>query len=292
MENLMITQLFYRDIMSPGCNQQIDEEPLVINCAGYCDFVSGFETHNREGRLDYYLQYVTHGKMRVFLGNEIHEMGEGSFILTKPRSPYRYFLPDGEEMGYLLIHFSGFHSGRILKNLRLDCGKIYTADGIKDRLTAMFEELFSEFTNRQRGFDNMCAAHLTEILVLLSRTALMENKSADGRLRTIGWLHSHFAEKNTVDELAAMEHLSGSRYRSVFRNQTGFSPSEYRTALRISHACDLLLTSQRSIKDISAACGFEDVLYFTRLFRRKMGMPPGKYRTSSDAAALTDHTED
>ena len=277
----MITQLYYRDIMSPGCNQQIDEEPLVINCAGFCDFESGFETHNREGRLDYYLQYVTHGTLRFYLKNEFHEMREGSFIITKPHSVYRYYLPDGEKMGYLLIHFSGFHSGRILKNLQLDCGKIYTANGITDRMTDMFMSLFSEFTNRQRGFDNMCAAHLSEILVLLSRTALTENSSADSRLSTISWLHSHFAEKITVDDLAAMEHLSGSRYRSIFRNQTGFSPSEYRTALRISHACDLLLTSDRSIKDISIACGFDDVLYFTRLFRNKIGVPPGKYRMMS-----------
>lgn len=82
-----------------------------------------------------------------------------------------------------------------------------------------------------------------------------------------------------MGELAVMEHLSESRYRTVFRKQTGLSPREYRIALRMQHACDLLTSSTLSINEISAACGYSDELYFNRLFKRRIGVPPGEYRS-------------
>ncbi|MBQ8642974.1 MAG: helix-turn-helix transcriptional regulator [Clostridia bacterium] len=280
----METRSFYRNVALVDCNQQIDEEPLIVNCAGYCAFDTPFQTRNRDGRLDYYLQFVTHGRLRVWPegrgepGDEPVRMEAGSFLLTRPRTPYRYSLPEGESMGYLWVHFTGFHAGRLLSRLQLETGRIYDAADSIPKIRERFDFLFGEFTNRQRGFDDACASRLTQILVCLSRAAATGETAAERKLTTLAWLHSHFTENISMGELAAMEHLSESRYRSVFRRQTGFSPSEYRIALRMQHACDLLSTSGRSITDISAACGYSDVLYFTRLFKQKIGMPPGEYR--------------
>ena len=91
----METRSFYRNVALVDCNQQIDEEPLIVNCAGYCAFDTPFQTRNRDGRLDYYLQFVTHGRLRVWPegrgepGDEPVRMEAGSFLLTRPRTPYR-----------------------------------------------------------------------------------------------------------------------------------------------------------------------------------------------------------
>ncbi len=280
----MENRSYYRNVALVDCSQQIDEEPLLVNCAGCCVFDSPFQTRNREGRADYYLQFVTHGRLQVWLENSLQVMEAGDFLLTRPRTPYSYFLPEGEKMGYLWVHFTGFHAGRLLSRLQLEPGRIYSADNI-EKVKERFEFLFGEFTNRQRGFDDACASRLTQILVCLSRAAATGTTDAGRKLTTLAWLHGHFADNISMGELAAMEHLSESRYRSVFRRQTGFSPSEYRIALRMQHACDLLATSGRSITDISAVCGYGDVLYFTRLFKQKIGVPPGEYRNRVIAAA-------
>jgi len=287
----MENRAFYRTLSQPDCdrlpdcNQQIDEEPLIVNCAGSCAFHTPFQTWNRDGRADYYLQFVTHGKLQIWVGGTLTEMEAGDFLLTRPRTPYRYFLPEGGEMEYLWIHFTGFHAGRLLSRLQLEPGQIYSAADSIPRIRERFDFLFGEFTNRQRGFDDACASRLTQILVCLSRAASIGNRTAERKLTTLAWLHGHFTENIPMGELAAMEHLSEGRYRSVFRRQTGLSPSEYRIALRMQHACDLLATSSRSITDISASCGYGDVLYFTRLFKQKIGVPPGEYRSRSLASA-------
>jgi len=281
----MTNQSFYRNVILPDteCRQQIDDEPLVVNCAGYCDFSDPFHTWKRDGRPDYYLQVVTHGTLRIWVGNQLCQMDAGDFLITKPKTPYRYYLPENEALGYLWVHFTGFYVGRLLARLQMETGQIYTTNDCIPRLTERFEFLFGEFTNRQRGFDDACASRLTQILVCLSRATSINSHTAERKLPTLAWLHAHFTENVPIEEIAAMEHLSESRYRSVFRRQTGLSPSEYRIALRLQHACELLTTSSRSITEISNACGYGDVLYFIRLFKQKIGVPPGEYRTRSQA---------
>lgn len=285
----MDNRSFYRDLSQTGQSQQIDEEPLVVNCAGLCCFDTPFHTWNRDGRADYYLQLVTCGTLYVYLGDRVQEMHAGEFLLTKPHTPYRYFYPKNtedtadiaataEEMRYYWIHFTGFHAGRLLTRLQLEPGVLYSTGTENTGFIEQFEKLFDEFTDRRRGFDDACAAGLTQILVSLSRAVSTGSRTKGRNLSTIAWLHSHFLENTPLSALAAMEHLSESRYRTVFRQQTGLSPSEYRIALRMQHACDLLMGSTQSIGEISAACGYSDVLYFNRLFKRKTGMPPGVYR--------------
>ncbi len=288
----MPTKSFYRHVTPLEDNRQIEEEPLVVNCTGECTFSAPFQTWNREGREDYYLQFVTHGTMEIWVEGERHLLSTGEFLLTRPKTPYRYALsneyippstPPTDDnhgvMGYLWAHFTGFHAGRLLSRLQLECGRIYAvpdAEAIA-RVQTRFGFLFGEYDSRQRGFDDACASRLTQILVTLSRASSID--PADVRkLTTLSWLHGHFTENTPVGELAAMEHLSESRYRSVFRRQTGLSPTEYRISLRMQYACDLLSTSTRSITDIAAACGYGDILYFTRLFKQKIGVPPGVYR--------------
>ena len=268
----MENRSYYRDVAVPDCSQQIDEEPLIVNCAGLCAFQTPFQTWNREGRADYYLQFVTRGKLRIWVGDVLREMEAGDFLLTRPRTPYRYFLPEEEEMEYLWIHFTGFHAGRLLSRLQLETGQIYAAADSIPRIRERFDFLFGEFTNRQRGFDDACASRLTQILVCLSRAASIGNRTAEKKLTTLAWLHGHYTENVPMATLAAMEHLSESRYRSVFRRQTGFSPSEYRGQVI------------RKGKD-------GDVLYFTRLFKQKIGVPPGEYRTQSHAEPETSKGE-
>ena len=74
--------------------------------------------------------------------------------------------------------------------------------------------------------------------------------------------------------------MSCTAFRSAFRQHTGVSPSEYIIGQRISAACRLLSQTDKSVSAIAADVGYADQYYFSRLFRKKMGMPPLKYRAS------------
>ena len=69
-------------------------------------------------------------------------------------------------------------------------------------------------------------------------------------------------------------------YTHLFHQRTGFSPLEYLTRLRLNHASQLMAETALSIAEIARAVGYEDPLYFSRLFRRKMGVSPTEFRQS------------
>ena len=78
--------------------------------------------------------------------------------------------------------------------------------------------------------------------------------------------------------LASLEGLSESRFYTVFKEKIGCSPVEYINALRIERACNLLSSTPMSVGEVGANCGFDDNFYFSKIFKKKMGVSPTKYK--------------
>ena len=64
----------------------------------------------------------------------------------------------------------------------------------------------------------------------------------------------------------------------IFRQKTGMSISAMIQKVRIDHACRMLSDTKRTVLDISQSCGFEDVKFFYKVFKKYTGMLPGEYR--------------
>ncbi len=274
----MENQEYYRSIHLQDVHPQIDEEPLIVNCAGCCNLTNSFVTNVPAGRDDYYLQVMTEGRLMAWIEGIPQDFSQGMFCIYKPHTPYRYALSDGERMTYNWVHFTGFHAGRLISGLGIETGKLYRFNSDNDTIDSLFGDIFREFIERGIGFDDSCGARLTLLLTELARCMERENSVLSRTLISLQYLHCHFTENISVASLASMEHLSESRYRSVFHDCTGFSPNEYRIALRMQRACDLLLQTDDTLSEIAQACGYGDTLYFLRIFKQKLGVTPGEYR--------------
>lgn len=280
---ILENQGYYRTIHLPDSHPQIDEEPLVVNCAGCCNLTNPFVTNVQSGRDDYYLQVMTAGRLTAWVDGTPQDFSQGMFILYKPHTPYHYALAEGETMTYNWVHFTGFHAGRLLSTLGIEPMRLYRFHADMREIDRLFGELFREFIERGAGFDDACGARLTLLLTVLARCMETESAVSPRSLRSLRYLHCHYTEEISIAELAAMEHLSESRYRSVFRDCTGFSPNEYRIALRMQRACDLLLHTADTLAEIAQTCGYSDTMYFSRIFKQKLGVTPGEYRQREGA---------
>ena len=83
-----------------------------------------------------------------------------------------------------------------------------------------------------------------------------------------------------LDTIARLMGTSKSTLSRRIKQITGCAPSAYILQLRLDHACHLLTSSDLSIGEISLACGFDDMSYFSRVFRQNYEITPSQYRAT------------
>ena len=98
------------------------------------------------------------------------------------------------------------------------------------------------------------------------------------------YIQEHLAEKLTLEQAARQVHLSKSYLCRILKEELGCTFTEYTNRLRIERSKMYLHRSDMSLSEIACAVGFDDQSYFTRIFKRQVGIPPGKYRANNASA--------
>ena len=91
-------------------------------------------------------------------------------------------------------------------------------------------------------------------------------------------LSDNIRENLSISDIAKKLRISMYYLMHVFKKRTGITINEYKTALRIAKAKNLLRNTDKNISEISDACGFESLQYFSRAFKKAEGVVPSKYR--------------
>ena len=97
-------------------------------------------------------------------------------------------------------------------------------------------------------------------------------------LPALNYIEAHYTQEIDVETLAQMCYLSQAQLFRLFQAQLHTTPIQYRNLLRIKRARKMLSDWELSIGEIAANLGFENLYYFSRLFRRCTGVSPTQYR--------------
>lgn len=96
--------------------------------------------------------------------------------------------------------------------------------------------------------------------------------------KATAYIKEHLSERISLEQAAAQVYLSKSYFCRILKSELGCTFTEYVNRLRIERSKTLLLSSRMSISEISLDVGFEDQSYFTRIFKKRTGLSPGRYR--------------
>jgi AraC family transcriptional regulator, arabinose operon regulatory protein len=96
--------------------------------------------------------------------------------------------------------------------------------------------------------------------------------------QAVAFLHENYRQGVSLRSAARACHVSESWLCHAFPEYTGFSPLGFVIHLRLHEACRLLATTGRKLEDIAASVGYDDGFYFSRLFKKHMGLTPSEYR--------------
>lgn len=92
------------------------------------------------------------------------------------------------------------------------------------------------------------------------------------------FLDQEFARQITLESLAASANLSASRFRHLFKRDTGLAPIKYLSSVRMRRAQALLQTTTATVKSIASAVGYRDQSHFVRDFEKDTGLSPSRFR--------------
>ncbi|UVI27410.1 helix-turn-helix transcriptional regulator [Paenibacillus spongiae] len=91
-------------------------------------------------------------------------------------------------------------------------------------------------------------------------------------------VRQNFVSDSILNEWQETVFFSAPHFHRLFKEQTGSTPLEYFTMLRMEKGAQLLLSTKLPVQDVAYACGYEDSKYFSRLFRQYEGFSPKQYR--------------
>jgi YesN/AraC family two-component response regulator len=117
-----------------------------------------------------------------------------------------------------------------------------------------------------------------DTMALYQNCKTAADNAADAVAATKAYINNHLNERLDRDTLAARVYLSPDYLSHCFKLQTGCSLTNYIIEERIGEAKRLLVKKELNIRDIAISCGFQNISYFTRQFKKSTGMTPREFR--------------
>ena len=256
-------------------DKKSDEFPLLINTSGYYEATLPFETYNSIGRNDYYLMYITNGQINFEIDDSLHIAKCGDFVIFPPNHKYKYAA--NPPTYYLYVHFTGSYADRFLKECGFNDLPCIISGEFSTEMQSKFNKLIDTFLYNEPLAIQNCASVLQEIILDIAMGELDKRDNSPLK-NSLKYIHDFYTGKIDIPYLAKIENLSNSRYVTNFKKQTGKSPNEYIIDLRLQLAKSLLENTNMSIKQISERVGYTDQYFFSRLFKKHIGVSPQKYR--------------
>jgi AraC-like DNA-binding protein len=233
--------------------------------------------------------HVLKGEVHIMRGDELIHAREGDTVTVDPFMLHAPLFPSADnELFYV----------KIMPELYAECGIPY--EGIAHKplirdgevsalfatLTALNEERDAPlFLPRFKGTLLLLMTHLLEHYgERKSAAPTLPKKQISLMAPAIEYIHAHFTEKPSVAAIAEAAHISESHLFHSFHDTTGMSVLQYINHLRFLYARTLLSTTERSVGEIAADCGFSSFSYFSKEYTRRMGESPSatRYRTQKD----------
>lgn len=92
------------------------------------------------------------------------------------------------------------------------------------------------------------------------------------------YIDKHFEEDFEIEQMAQLSGMNSASFYQEFKGHTSLTPLQYITKTRIEHAQQLLMAEKTKILEVAKTVGYSDVYYFSRVFKKNIGIPPVKFQ--------------
>jgi len=180
-------------------------------------------------------------------------------------------------------HFDGREALALLQFTGISLAdEVVAPIGHQPALIALFNEMHATlragYTLHHLVMASACLRHILARLAMLLTYRSPASPQGLNIDKLIDVMLARITESCTLDDLAAEANMARSTFSRHFREKTGYPPIDYYLRLKIQKACELLETTDLQIAEVSRHLGYTDAHYFSRLFKKYMGVAPSHYR--------------
>ena len=259
-------------------------KPLVVGSCGTYRLKKRpmLPTYWKKGRRDYQILYVASGKAHFWFNGIEEIVDSGHMVLYKPKEvqKYVYYVEDHPEVFW--IHFTGYDVKNILEYHGISLNQHVFYSGTLPEYKMSFRKIIRELQQCEYGYEDYIASLFNNILLLVSR----QQQNGENYTVTIpeeiemavSYFNENYNTKISVAQYAESLHISTNWFIRNFKQHMKISPAQYLLSLRMVNAQSLLENTDYSVGEIAEIVGYDNQLYFSRVFKKEYGISPAQYR--------------
>ena len=278
------------EIVPPGIVRRAATLP-VVRCLfpthlGRFDAARHHYVDRRQGTPEHIFIACLAGAGRCWIRKTRWDLTEGHAIVLPPHIHHRYQADETRPWTIFWIHFVGSEAQDYCQAMNVSAGqpRFWIAD--LPQITAAFEEVYSYVLG---GFTDNDLLGLSTATARLFGLCRYFQRSPDARRReteervvaAIRFMQQNVSRTLQLRECADRARWSSPHFNMVFKRHVNIPPMKFFARLKTTRACELLKTTDLTVREIAAQLGFEDPFYFSRFFRRHQNISPSRYRKES-----------
>jgi AraC-like DNA-binding protein len=239
---------------------------------------------------DYELEFFVESDGGMFIDDKYYPVEKGDVVFRRPGQftqavmPYCCYMicfdpsgtaekdPDTYDLSQKSYYLKYYKSPVIT-----DIPSIYRPVS-QERCLTLFDLVLKEFINPSETSVMLMKAYVLQILDLLYREIKNPVSSNLSVKKAINYIRSNLDRRLDLKILGEVAGFSPNHFHKIFHEAMGITPNGYITKLRMEKAKELLATSVLPIYEIAEECGFENISYFSYIFKKQAGISPAEFR--------------
>lgn len=239
------------------------------------------------------LSYIIRGEGLRSMGNKTEPFGRGEIVLVVPDMPHQWkFNPSTDDDGMIENISISFHKelitrvGATFPEMSALVNWLNSLDHSVQIPRENNQKLKTIFWRMTREDDGERLLSLLQMLMEIWKNDYKrdsghfeEGKEDEVVKRVVNYIHCNYNREITIKQLAVYTSINGTRLCTLFKQKTHQTIMQYVMGLRMDMVKSSLKRGDKTIAQVCFECGFRDVPYFNRAFKKLTGMSPKEYKS-------------
>jgi len=276
--SIVLPEIITKDYQNNPINRN-----LYITDIGYYPDAKFHQRTRNNGCNQFILIYCIKGQGWVSLGTNKFSITAGHYFIIPKNKAHAYGSSIKNPWSIYWVHFSGELASQFYDPNNTIKSIPPSKTERKEERLQLFEEIMYNlemgYSKENLEYANICLLHFLASLKYINQYREIKRiAERDTVEKAIFFMRKNLDKEISLNALANEMRLSVSHLSLKFRKKTGRAPMDYLIHLRIQRSCQLLDNSNLKVNEIIQQVGYEDPFYFSRIFKKIMGVSPINYR--------------